>query len=233
MLTLPDLIYEKDLYLQLVLWDYNLMQNHPVGHVALPLECALVSHGPRSRERALSFSPLPGCEELELKAKLTAKFSFWEDYRHRLIVVAGSWLPKVKMLGTISSYVEARVLNGDPRKQPNPECLWSGRTCVVSDNVDPTYAQEFDFTLSCDVALLWLQLVLWDTNFPSDADVPIGHAVVKISRAAPSGQNGDLIDHRLRLEELPDRHVATDLSRAAIEVRMGWEPVSGATRTVD
>merc|ERR1719326_2793168 len=133
------------------------------------------------------------------------------------------------MLGTISSYVEARILRGDPRKVPihlrpaaAAECLWSGRTNVVSDNVDPSWEQEFDFTLACDVGSLWLQLVLWDANSPLP-DVPIGHAVVKISQAVQA--EADMVSHHLRLEELPERHVATDLSHAKLAIRMGLEPV--------
>jgi len=228
-LALPDLIYERDLYVQLVLWDYNLMRNHPVGHVALPLERALVGHGSRHPDRPLTFSTLPGCDEIALNAKVSASFSFWDEYRHRLVVVAGSWLPKVKMLGTISSYIEAQVLNGDPRKVSSAECLWSSRTRVVSDNVDPNYEQEFNFILSCDPSLLWLQLVLWDTN--SDGpDVPIGHSVVKMSQAIQHSSACDLVNHQLRLEELPDRYVAADLSRAKLTIRLGCEPVSSMTR---
>jgi len=233
-LALAGLMYEKDLYVQLVLWDYNLVRNQPVGHVALPIEQALVRHGTRRPERALSFSSLPGCEELSLTTKVSAQFSFWEEYRHRLVVVSGSWLPKVKMLGTISSYIEARVLRHDPRKAPlhsqalaATECLWSGRTNVEADNVDPSWEQEFDFVLACDLSSLWLQLVLWDANSPLP-DVPIGHAVVKMSQAVQPGRGGNLVDHHLRLEELPERHVKTDLSHAKLAVRMGCELVMSA-----
>lgn len=231
-LALPGLIFEKDMYVQLVLWDYNLTRNQPIGHVALPVQEAIARHSPRRPERALSFSSLPGTEELSLKTKVSAQFSFWEERKYRLFIVGGSWLPKVKMLGTISSYVEARVLRCDPRKVPfhsqptaAAECLWSARTNVVNDNVDPNWEQEFDFTLACDAGSLWLQLVLWDANSPLP-DVPIGHSVVKVSQAVHSAHGGDLAEHSLRLEELPERHVATDLSRAQLAVRMGCEPVS-------
>jgi len=77
-LTLTDLTYDKDMYVQLVLWDYNLAGNKPIGHVALPLASALSAYGPKRPERALSFTSLPGCEEWQLKATVSAKFSFLE-----------------------------------------------------------------------------------------------------------------------------------------------------------
>lgn len=229
-LALPGLAYERGTYVQLVLWDYSIVRSTPVGHVALPLEQALA----RRPMRAMHLSPLPGGDAIELKTTVSAKFSFWETYRQRLIVVGGSWLPKVKMVGTISGYVEARVLRSDPRKAPfvprpsSPaECLWSGRTGVVGDSVDPSWEQEFEFELSCDVASLWLQLVLWDAN-PPHPDQPVGHAVVRLLQAVQPSPRGDLVDHQLRLEELPGRHVAVDLSRAELAVRLGCEPVMGA-----
>lgn len=233
-LALNDMAYEKGLYVQLVLWDYSIMRSSPVGHVALPLEQALIRHGQRRPVRVMNIVPLPGGDSPALNTTISAQFSFWETYRHRLIVVGGSWLPKVKMLGTISAYVEARVLRNDPRKASfvsrpvSPtECLWSGRTKVVADNVDPCWEQEFEFELACDLTSLWLQLVLWDAN-PPHADAPIGHAVVKISQAVQPNLGGELVDHLLRFEELPERHAVADLSRAKLAFRMGCQPVMGA-----
>merc|ERR1719277_2814810 len=44
-LMLPELSHCKDMYVQLVLWDYNLSRSQPVGHVAMPLAHALLTHG--------------------------------------------------------------------------------------------------------------------------------------------------------------------------------------------
>lgn len=223
-LALVDLTFEKGLYIQLILWDYNLVRNQPIGQVAIPLERAIAAFSPKRPERFLSFSSSTG-EELSLRAKVSAQFTFWEAHQHRLVVESGSWLPKVKMLGAISSYVEARVLQSDPRKASfharplAPECIWSGRTGVVSENVDPCWLQEFNFTLAYDVTSLWLQLILWDTSAPQP-DVPIGHAIMEISEAQ-SGSIKELAIHELSLEELPQSHVSADLSRAKLAIRMG------------
>jgi len=227
-LALPNLAYEKDLYVQLVLWDYSIVRNQPIGHTVLPLERALVRHSTRQPERALSFSVLPGCQQLKLTAKVSAQFSFWEEYRHKLVVLGASLLPKVKDAGTISSYVEARLLRVDPRKVPfnseataTTECLWSARTSVVEDSTDPSWEQEFDFTLACDIRSLWLQLVLRDASTPLP-DAPIGHSVIKISQAG-------LVDQPLKLEELPERHILDavhDLSQATLAVSMTSEPAT-------
>lgn len=228
-LALPDLTYEKDLYVQLVLWDYSLVRNQPIGHVAVPLEQALSTYSPKHSERFLRFSNLPGLEEVDLKAKVSAQFTYWEAYHHRLVVDSGSLLPTVKTTGTISSYIEARILQSDPRKdpftqRPTLECLWSGRTGVVSENTDPCWQQEFDFTLAYDVSSLWLQLILWDINAPLP-DVAIGHAVMSVSQAQ-SGDIANLLAQDLCLEDLPETPSATDLSSAKLAVRMGNEVVS-------
>jgi hypothetical protein len=224
-LSMPGVVCEKDLYVQLVLWDYSLTKNQPIAHAVLPFKSAMVTHSPKRRERMLSFTPLPGVEVPDLKTKVSAQFSFEEEYRHKLVVASGSWLPKVKTLGTISSYVEARVFDRDPREASplaGPEdCLWSGQTSVVSNNVDPSWEQDFEFTTT-GVASLWLQLVLLDSNHPHP-DVPIGQAVLKMPQAVRSSCGESLVDHRLRLEEMPDRHLTTDLSRAKLVVRTGCE----------
>merc|ERR1719265_2274625 len=242
-LMLPDLSFCRDMYVQLVLWDYNLSRSQPVGHVAMPLAHVLLTHGHRRPVRTMQFLPLPGGEIKDLNAKVSAQFSFWETCKLKLVIASGSWLPKVKMVGTISSYVEARVLRGDPRKasfysrsSAPCQCLWSGRTSVVAENVDPVWEQEFEFTLACDMNSLWLQLLLWDTNSPHP-DVPIAHAVLNMSQAIRErpqhGGPGALVKHTLNLEDLPDHSgVVSDLSRAKLVVHMGSQTLLAAEQDV-
>lgn len=236
-LSLSGISYDKDLYVQLVLWDYNLLRNTPIAHAAMSLEQALkgsacYSNGKqRGRLHMLGFHALAGSEHERLATKVSVRFGFWETYKHRLAMISGSWLPKVKMLGTISSYVEARVVRTDPRKaafqsQPNDECLWSGRTAVVNDKVDPVWDQEFTFTIDAE-PLLWLHLILWDTNSPLP-DMPIGQAVQALTQVkAMSGHvHGQMAEHHVQLEDVPGRNIAADLSRAKLVIKTGCNSMS-------
>jgi len=231
-LSLAGLPYDRDLYVQLVLWDYNLLRNTPIAHAAISLEQALKgsacysSGKQRGRLHTLGFHPLAGSEQDRLATKVSVRFGFWETHRHRLAMISGSWLPKVKMLGTISSYVEARVVRADPRKaifqsQPSHECLWSGRTVVVNDKVDPVWDQEFTFTIDAEPSL-WLHLILWDTNTPLP-DMPIGQAfhLLKQVKVKSGRSHGQMVEHHLQLEDVPDRSITADLSRAKLVIKTG------------
>lgn len=230
-LSLAGIPYDRDLYVQLVLWDYNLMRNTPIAHAVLSLEQALKGSGchssgkQRGRLHTLGFSPFSEGDQYVLSTKVSVRFGFWEAHRHRLTVCSGLWLPKVKMLGTISSYVEARVVGSDPRKasfqtQPSNECLWSGRTSVVGDKVDPTWNQEFAFTIDADPSL-WLHLILWDTNAPLP-DMPVGQIVEPMPQVSKLGRShAKLVEQHLQLEEVPGWNVAADLSRAKLVIKVG------------
>jgi hypothetical protein len=76
-LILADVKYSKDLYMQLVLWDYDLARSQPIGHVAVPLSHALSRHGLRRAVRTMEIAPLPGVEVSGLKAKARSRLRFF------------------------------------------------------------------------------------------------------------------------------------------------------------
>lgn len=248
-LVLPDLIYEKGLFVQLALWDYNLSRSQPIGHVAMPIDRALTTHGTRRPPRVVEVAALPGVEVAGLQAKVSIQCSYRETFRYRLIVASGSRLPQaapsstlvpstklasslplpseVEQLNAISSYIEARVLSDDPRKAHNvTQCLWSGRTRAQEENGDPIWNQEFEFHLDSTPESAWLQLLLWDANsiLPNS---PLGHAVLEMTQVNCGWQktsyHHDLVDHALQFEDVLEHHSITAFSNSTLVVRIGCD----------
>lgn len=248
-LALSDLTYQKGLFMQLALWDYNLSRSQPIGHVAMPISSALTTHGMRRPPRIVEISPLPGAEIAGLQAKVSIQCSFRHMFKYRLVIASGSGLPQVgpnsnavpltrlasslplpnqaDVSGTIQSYVEARILSEDPRKAScspcasnSTRCLWTGRTTAQGGDGEPVWDQEFEFNLDDSTETMWLQLLLWDSDAPS-SNVPMGHAVMEMTQASVGQQRDGLVAHDLRLEELAESLADTIAPNSTLAIRIG------------
>jgi hypothetical protein len=260
-LVLADLTYEKGLFVQLALWDYNLSRSQPIGHVAMPIDCALTTHGFRRQARSVEVYALPGVEVTDLRAKVSIQCSYRETIKYRLVVASGSGLPQVapssnavpttKLASSlplssemqppnaICSYVEARVLSGDPRKalhlsspSNSTQCLWSGRTDAQGHDGEHVWDKEFQFNLDAAAKPLWLQLLLWEANTdasPEEANThaPIGHAVMEMTQADAARHGTDchhaLVDYTLQLEDMFEHPAVAILSDSKLAIRIGCE----------
>lgn len=235
-LILEGVQYSEDLYVQLVLWDYNLNRNTPIGHAALPLSKALRFGGGTGRRVSLNITALPGGEPFVLHSRVVVGFGFWERQKHHLVVRSVLGLPTRSMpadavtTGTVDAtagdHVEIRLVAQDPRNGPfnttpnDMDCLWRGMTPSVPATMEPVWNSAFEFLAMSDPSL-WLQLVLWQ------AGAPVGHATLKLSAAAaPVGGKRFPAERQLRLLPMPGEELSGKLAkaRAKLLVRLAVGP---------
>lgn len=178
----------KEWHLQVILFDYNMTGNTPIGHTSLSMEDALegltfdaAAAARPEKSHTLTFKSLlpPGTP---VNATVKCSFSFKEYNKFKLLVVKGSRLPKVDTLGTIDGFIEARLTTKDPRKSdfihsPGEECMWNAQTKAVENSMDPKWAQELGCTIPGDPKS-FLQIILWDQG--SITNTPLGQHVIPV-----------------------------------------------------
>lgn len=225
----------EDEFLHIVLWDYNLTGNTLLGHTAVAMPKALenlvfdATKQPTKRDYKAKFKNLYDDNSTDLKATVECKLAYLEVLAFKLSIKSGTRLPKVDMLGTCDGFIEARIVRGDPRKaaqfdySPGESCLWSVKTNVVSNTMEPKWNQDFEAVVPVDNTV-FLQLVLWDSNSPLP-DVAIGHAVVELSQVASLKPGLAPTEHKLKLTKLPGVEPPGDFSKTRLKMLLGYSLV--------
>lgn len=160
---------------------------------------------------------------------MECRFSYLEVLRFKVLIKSASRLPKVDMFGTCDCFVEARVVRGDPRKvaqfeyTPGTPCLWSSKSAVVNNNLDPKWNQEFEALVPID-AHCFLQMILWDSNSPLP-DVALCHSVMELSEVAAAKPGGSPTEHKLKFSQLPGVDLPGDIKKTQLKVELSFNIV--------
>jgi Ca2+-dependent lipid-binding protein len=222
----------KDWYLQVILWDKNMMADTPLGHQTFLLEkllegLAFVANETTQKRnsRKIDFKSLLG-DGNKVHATIQCKFSYVDMLRFSFNVVKGSRFPKVKLLGTIDGFVELRVERQDVRKKqfesyPGESCVWSSKTTIVQDSMDPKFNQEFDVVLPAR-APLQLQVIIWDSNSPLP-DSPIAHGVLDLMEVAGKPLGKGPQEHKIRFKCPPGVNPAGDVKKTTVAVSINHQ----------
>lgn len=228
-------VFKEDAYIQLILWDYNVFKNQPLGHAAMKIGkmiegCVYNAENAKPHQCPHSMSMKPISDEVQLKSKVTCKCHYYEIHRWKIFVDKGRRLPKVDLLGTCDGFIEARLVKRDPRKMafsgtPGEECVWSGRTNPVANSMDPSWGQELSCVTPGDPHY-YLQVVLWDDNSPLPAQ-PLGHAVLSMREIACTLPGAEPVEHKLKFQKLPDTSGYPDLPKTRVHMRLSFDLVSG------
>lgn len=221
----------KDCFVHVVLWDKNMISDMPIGHQTFLVDKLLEGLAfvasetiQKKRPQKMSFKSLLDSGE-KLKASVQTKFSYVEMVKFHFTVVKGSRFPKVKILGTIDGFVELRVETQDPRKKdfetrPTSSCLWSAKTSVIQDNMDPKFNQEFDIILPA-YAYLILQVIIWDSNSPLP-DSPICQSVLELKEVTGRSPSAEPTEHRLKaFKNPPGVGLVADVKNTRVAMKIG------------
>jgi len=226
--------FQVDCFLQAILWDYNLTGNTALGHTALPITQAIegLDYNP-NEEQDNKKSHKPKLislldETQDLKARVSFTVSYVEMHKYELNFVKASRVPKVDLLGTCDAFMEARVVTADPQslpfeKSPGASCIWSGRTKVINNSLDPKWNDKLKFTVPGHQSLC-LQMVLMDSG--SVCDTPLCHTVIHMKEIAHGTPGGDFAEHKLKFSKLIGVE-CPDFKRTQLTIKIKYNIVVG------
>lgn len=226
-LTLSKVTHGGDYYINLILWDSGLSKHTPIGYRAYQSTEMLedLQYDPQADEmpkrdlKADNFTSfLPDSKAMGLKCEVNLSYSYLEVHKFKVSVQKCGHLPKVDTIGSIDAFVEVRLVKGDPRQMeyknaPGSETLWSGKTQVVNDNMEPTFNEEMAFERAADPSLF---LIVCVADSATLGNTPIGMVVVPF-RQICSNKGGAVQEFKkTKLEKLPNWPAPENLKLASV-----------------
>eukprot|EP00927_Polykrikos_kofoidii_P048386 TRINITY_DN4266_c0_g5_i1.p1 TRINITY_DN4266_c0_g5~~TRINITY_DN4266_c0_g5_i1.p1 ORF type:complete len:903 (-),score=213.18 TRINITY_DN4266_c0_g5_i1:79-2403(-) len=239
-LLLEGVANVSDHFLQVILWDYNLMGNTAIGFctwavcdAVRDLDYDASREGlPRNRRRLDSWtSCVPSVSTLRVACTLAV--SYVELHAYALRIESGGRLPKTEFLRSAEGLIEARLVKRDPRQEDSPGVVWSGRTGLAALNMDPKWGQDFRAELP-GMPSWYFQLLLIATSRGggdgSSAEWPICQAIMPLKDFvdwSPVSAGGHLRTERLQFEPLPGASWddVRALKRSFLRVTVGYDLV--------
>merc|ERR1719291_147934 len=152
-------------------------------------------------------------------------------HKYTLNVVKAQRLPKVNTFGTVDGFIELRLVK-DCHKAPlskkdfdwTPDpatCVWSAKTDVVTDNMDPKFNAEFQ-TIVPGYHALKLQVILWDSNSPLP-DVPIAHHIMDMHKITCGDPGQPPTEHKVKFSKIPKVQAPGDFKKSTLTLNLAYD----------
>lgn len=246
-LELVDCTVSAETYVHMILQSWDLARAIQVAHTSMNINKALdkltfVADANVSQENKfrLKFKSLLGAQyKMNCNPLVDIKISYLEVTKFKINVIKACKLPQVKQLmGTIDSYVECRIVRGNPLKMtfgrfPNKDkdqpglCLWQGTTPVMANNNEPQYDKNFSDAEVPAYGDIYLQLILWDSNYPL-LDTPIAHQAMNL-RDVMGKPPDTLAESELKFQKLEGWDKVASFKHAKLSVSIAYSIVMDET----
>jgi hypothetical protein len=231
-LTLSKIVYEPEHFIKIALWDSNeTSQNTPIGYHSVGLSefvsglmCNPNEDGIASKSYTADnlVSLLPDTSEV-LQSVVNLTISCVPICKFVVSVLKASLLPAGAQ-GDLASFVEIRVVHGDPHGQeyhtkPHHETVWHGRSRTVHGSTDPEYNDEINFMVAASPECYILLCVIDSANLSDDDDklshTPVGMTAVPVKEVLKYSE-GQAATYDRSLEKLPNWSSADNLDCAKL-----------------
>jgi len=227
-------------YVQVILWDFNISGNTPIGYYAFPvteviagLDVEFGKEGPRAKNPRVLNDLICLLKKTILKTQINLSFAMTELHRYQVKVIKAEKLPKVDTNGTIDAFIEVRVLRKDPNKMKDAaagdsaDIAWQGKTKVVPTDQSPEFNKKFTDIEVAGFHTWYLQFVLHDDRAPYPS-LPVAHAIVPLkdisgSGAPPMSLGGIVTKKELRFEAIPGHSFPEDAKKANVSIELSYD----------
>jgi len=163
------------------------------------------------------------------KTSVKCNFCYVEMVQFSIQVNKATKLPRVHTFGTCNGFVEVRIVKHDVKKKafenyPDPDgCLWSAKTEVVHNELDPKWNASFKPVVPAYHGLQ-MQLILCDSAAPLP-DTPICQAVIDLIDVVVGKPGEAPTQHKLKFSRLPQVEPSVDFKKTQLTMTLAFEQV--------